>query len=160
VSSQRKRDARDPRIGAFVVRGDELRTFEDASIIRYEAASGIVVIETAMPGGQPTKFEPAAWFKLEEGMLVGLGTDLRHHEKQPAEKPHLLLRGRWFSFGRARHYGLAGDVVTFQERVTPLTEYSGWPAEQIVYLLRLGPGDIFVDTNGDRPMELSLDRLA
>jgi hypothetical protein len=37
-------------------------------------------------------------------------------------------------------------------------DYPGWPAEQILLLLRLGSGVIFVDSNMDQPMEIATER--
>jgi hypothetical protein len=154
---------RDPRPGVFLLRGEATIAFRQGSMIEYEAASGIVTVktavhrETSLTQTSPYGFEPAAWFMLEEGMLVSFANEPHQLTGPVPDRPYILRGGRYFGFGRARSFSIGSDVVIFEDRPTPLAEDPGWPQQQIVYLLRLGPGVIFVDGHADRPMEVGVE---
>jgi hypothetical protein len=155
------------RPGVFVLSGeDDLRVFDQASGIEYEAESGVVIIQTVVyveKEGNKAEltFKPAAWLKLEKGMLVGLGHAPRRQEEPSAAQPYVVRGKDRFEFRNAGNISRDRDVITFRHQLRrQVADYPGWPQDQILYLLRLGPGVILVDSNSDRPMEIALERQA
>jgi hypothetical protein len=157
-------DSRRP--GVFVLSGtNDIQVFDQGSGIEYDAVSQVVTIHTVIYEGNESgkaelKFKPAAWLKLEEGMLVGIGRSPRRQQEASADRPYLVRGQERFDFGRARGFSPPdGDVITFRQQLKPQAQdYPGWPAEQILLLLRLGSGVIFVDSNMDQPMEIATER--
>lgn len=158
-----RQDSRRP--GAFALSAvDDLRVFDQASGIEYEADSGVVIVQTVVyeekeGNRSELMFKPAAWLKLEKGMLVGLGHAPRRQQEPSVVQPYLVRGKDRFEFRNAGKFSREKDVITFRTQLQrQVADYPGWPHEQILYLLRLGPGVIFVDSNSNRPMEVAAQR--
>jgi len=153
------------RPGVFVLSGtNDVQVFEQGSGVEYDVGSRVVTIQTVTyvadeSGKAQLKFKPAAWLKLEEGMMLGLGHSPRRQSTPSADRPYLLRGQDRFDFGRFRGFSRLDDVITFREPLKPQTQdYPGWPPDQIIYLMRLGRGVIFVDSNMNEPMEIVAER--
>ena len=152
-------DSRRP--GVYALSGkDDLRVFEEASGIKYEPESGTVTIQMAVyeaneDAKMELRFRPTAWLKLDEGMLLGIGQAPRKRNERSTGYPYVVRGKDQFAFRNMGKSKQVGDVITFEGKLgVHATDYPGWPAEQTLVLLRLGPGVIFVDSHPDNPMEV------
>src|SRR5438094_9152313 len=99
-------DSRRP--GVYALSGkDDLRVFEEAAGIKYEAESGIVTIQMAVhepneDAKMELRFRPTAWLKLDEGMLLGIGQAPRKRNERSTGYPY-VSRGNDHS--ALRHMG-------------------------------------------------------
>lgn len=152
-------DSRHP--GVFVLSGkNDHRIFDLGSSIDYDPQAGLVIVQTVIYSEDPESgkpkltMKPVAWLKLEEGMVVGLGQGSTSTLR--SEQPYLMRGKERFNFRPGkREFSLNRDVITLREELkTHVIEWPGWPEKQIAYLIRLGLGLIYVDSNSDRPMNV------